>query len=190
MNRNVYRRPDKPAIIPVTRRELVNETRPAIPEVIAMDKRTECHVTPPAIAERMAHYLNPIPPFNVLEPSAGTGSLIWPLLKAGHPYQNIHAVERAQILCERLRRQGIAVECADFLTWDPGREFEACIMNPPFSKTRQHIARALELCGKVVALVPVTFQHPDAIENETLPADTFPTARVKTKIITIYSTEG
>lgn len=37
----------------------------------------------------------------------------------------------------------------------------------------------------LVALVPITFQHPDAEHLETLPPDTFSTAKVHTKIIRI-----
>lgn len=37
----------------------------------------------------------------------------------------------------------------------------------------------------LVALVPVTFEHPEAEHLETLPPDTFSTARVHTKIIRI-----
>jgi hypothetical protein len=37
----------------------------------------------------------------------------------------------------------------------------------------------------LVALVPITFQHDDAETLETLPPDTFATAKVHTKIIRI-----
>ena len=37
----------------------------------------------------------------------------------------------------------------------------------------------------LVALVPVTFEYPEAEQLETLPPDTFSTARVHTKIIRI-----
>lgn len=61
-------------------------------------------------------------------------------------------------------------------------------MNPPFSDVRKHVAAALALLapgGALVALVPVTFQHDRAETLETLPDDTFSTARVNTKIIRI-----
>jgi hypothetical protein len=37
--------------------------------------------------------------------------------------------------------------------------------------------------ASLVALVPVTYQHPDAEELETLPNDTFASAKVYTKIV-------
>lgn len=72
-------------------------------------------------------------------------------------------------------------------------EFPRIIMNPPFSSVRKHIAAALRLMGRgghaeparLVALVPITFDHPEAVTLETLPADTFATAKVNTKIICI-----
>ncbi|AOR76524.1 hypothetical protein BES08_07040 [Novosphingobium resinovorum] len=58
---------------------------------------------------------------------------------------------------------------------------------------RKHVAAAVSLMGRnghddvptLVALVPITFRHPGAEELETLPADTFDTAKVYTKIIRI-----
>jgi hypothetical protein len=72
-------------------------------------------------------------------------------------------------------------------------EFPRVIMNPPFSDVRKHVAAALSLMGRgghaepatLVALVPITFQHDDAETLETLPPDTFATAKVHTKIIRI-----
>ena len=72
-------------------------------------------------------------------------------------------------------------------------EFPRVIMNPPFSDVRKHISAARSLMGRhghdcpavIVALVPITYQADDAETLETLPADTFATARVNTKIIRI-----
>ena len=72
-------------------------------------------------------------------------------------------------------------------------EYPRVIMNPPFRDVRKHIAAALSLLGRgghdapatLVALVPVTFDHPEAEHLETLPPDTFSTAQVHTKIIRI-----
>jgi hypothetical protein len=66
-------------------------------------------------------------------------------------------------------------------------------MNPPFSDVRKHVAAALSLLGRgghsepatLVALVPVTFDHLEAVELERLPESTFSTARVWTKLIRI-----
>ncbi|MCG7625950.1 hypothetical protein MHM97_21530 [Epibacterium sp. Ofav1-8] len=72
-------------------------------------------------------------------------------------------------------------------------EFPRIIMNPPFRGVRKHITAALSLLGRgghaepatLVALVPVTFEHPEAEHLETLTPDTFSTARVHTKIISV-----
>ncbi|WP_205949700.1 hypothetical protein [Paracoccus sp. SM22M-07] len=72
-------------------------------------------------------------------------------------------------------------------------EFPRIIMNPPFRAVRKHIAAVLSLLGRgghaepatLVALVPLTFEHPEAEHLETLPPETFSTARVHTKIIRV-----
>ena len=72
-------------------------------------------------------------------------------------------------------------------------EFPRILMNPPFRDVRKHVAAALTLLGRgghveaatLVALVPVTFDHPEAEHLETLPPDTFSTARVHTKIVRV-----
>lgn len=67
-------------------------------------------------------------------------------------------------------------------------KYDRIISNPPFSQTKKHIDKAFSLLkegGKMVALVPVTFQHKDAILLESLPPCTFQHINVNTKIIMI-----
>ena len=186
---SIYSRPAKPLRIPVKRRDDFD----ALPKVelaapVMVDRSTECHVTPPDVARRMVDYLDAAPGSLILEPSAGTGNLVQALLDAGHG--RIVMVERHVTLADGLRRFGPVInQC--FLEYAPlveEKSFDAVLMNPPFSDVRKHIAAALGLLsrrGALVALVPITFQHPDAEHLETLPPDTFATARVNTKIIRI-----
>jgi len=202
MRRDVYTRPaGKPLRVPV-----ITPERPAAPAAVPdipaapvmVDKFTECHVTPPNVAARMVAAFGRCGDWLTLEPSAGTGSLLRALLDAGQSQFEITAIERHIGLANALRGEfpvPVINEC--FLEYADrvrgGVEFPRVIMNPPFSQVRKHIAAALSLMGRgghpeparLVALVPVTFEHPDAVTLERLPADTFATARVFTKIIQI-----
>ena len=202
MNRkSIYTRPDKPFLTPRKHRPSLGEMKPLeLAAPVMVDKATECHVTPPDVAARMVRYLGPQGDYFTLEPSAGTGQLARALLASGHSSCELCMVERHNTLAARLhasefRGAGIVNSC--FLEWASevrGKvEFPRVIMNPPFSEVRKHVAAALSLLGRnghecapvLVALVPITFEHLEAETLEILPADTFATARVNTKIIRV-----
>jgi hypothetical protein len=198
MHKNVYSRPaGKPATCPVTKRRQNAEPLPvvALPEPLFVDKSTECHVTPPDVAARMVDYLDAPECCTVLEPSAGTGALVNALTDSGHKALNIFRVERNQALWQVLQMGEQSPGCCRcFLEWSQrAAQYPRIVMNPPFRQIKAHMSAALALLGKerhddarLVALVPVTFEHPEAVELERLPADTFPTAKVNTKIIEVY----
>lgn len=111
--------------------------------------------TPRALAVRAVELAGIEPGQVVLEPSAGTGHLVEPLLAAG---AQVVAVEVDPGMAAWLgqRFAGSAVHCADFLAWEPGRQFERVVMNPPFKRGADllHIERAaamLALGGRLVA---------------------------------------
>ncbi|WP_378952132.1 methyltransferase type 11 [Mesorhizobium sp. ANAO-SY3R2] len=193
----IYSRPAKPMSIPVRRRDDFAKLEPlTVAAPVTVDKFTECHVTPGDVAARMVHYLGPQGDYLTLEPSAGTGQLTRALLAAGHSQHELTQVERHNRLAAGLHQLGPVVNRC-FLEWAAevrGKvEYPRIIMNPPFSEVRKHVAAALWLLGRsghdepavLVALVPVTYQHQDAETLETLPPDTFATAKVHTKIIRI-----
>lgn len=201
MNRpSIYRRPDKPLFLNVTRRR---DPAPLatldLAAPVMVDKTTECHVTPADVAGRMVEYLGPMfCDCMTLEPSAGTGQLTRALLAAGQSKFEICQIERHNTLAAQLHKLAPTINRCFLEYAEEARgkvEFPRVIMNPPFSQVRQHVAAALSLMGNnghnvapvLVALVPVTFHHPDAETLETLPPDTFETAKVNTKIIRIYT---
>lgn len=105
-------------------------------------------------------------------------------------------IERHHALAAALRKIGPTIHRCflDYAEDVKGRaEFPRIVMNSPFRDVQKHIEAALCLLGRgghmepatLVALVPVTFEHPEAEHLETLPPDTFSTARVHTKIIRI-----
>lgn len=195
MNKRCYTRPNKPRWKPVTKRSAPAVARPPspLPEPVVVHRGSECHVTPPAVAARMVAYLGSVCAGPVLEPSAGTGSLLQALGEVGC-HQPVTAVERVQALAEGLRARypGTAVYHSCFLefatTASGGALYQRVLMNPPFRQVKQHLAAALRLLdtgGVLVALVPVTYQNPEAETLEMLPPDTFATTKVHTKIIRI-----
>lgn len=193
----IYSRPAKPLTIPVrARRDAPALSLDTVPEVIAVDRATECHVTPDAVARRMVEYLGPVGDYLTLEPSAGTGQLARALIASGHSRNELTLIERHHALAASLRGIGPTLHRCFLEYADEVRgaaEFPRVIMNPPFRDVRKHVAAALSLMGRgghadpatLVALVPVTFDHPEAEHLETLPPDTFAAARVHTKIIRI-----
>lgn len=192
MKRDCYTRPAKPLGLAVKRREDFPKigAAPSV-EIVTVDKFTECHVTPLDVAARMARYADLQSDLPTLEPSAGTGNLTRALLAAGCNPARIVQVERHIRLSQSLPETGQIVNRC-FLEYAAEIEglaiFARCVMNPPFSDVRKHVAAAIGLLqpgGVLVALVPVTFRHDLAETLEELPADTFATAKVYTKIIRI-----
>ncbi len=203
MDRSVYKRPNKPSYMTVTKRQGFAEG-PAllqVPEVVEVDRFTECHVTPLDVAARMVEYLGPVGDYLTVDPQAGTGNLIQALYDAGHSPRETVAIERHYGLCQTIRRRfkgdlytdPINRCFLDYADEAEGRiEFPRIITNPPFRHVKKHMAAALRLLGRgghelatLVALVPSTFVHDEAEVIEHLNRGIFPTAAVRTKIIII-----
>lgn len=196
MDRSVYTRPAKRkyALCPERTQEVnINLAERKAPVIVHAD--TQCHVTPMSVAERMVDYLCLDKSDLVLEPSAGTGNLVQALINSGHPDDKITAVEQNHTLWQALSdRTGCGLGATyqhDFLAWAEAHKgndvrFDAIIMNPPFKHVKKHMAAAMSLLrftGKMIALVPVTYEHHDFTELERLPVGTFGACKVHTKII-------
>jgi predicted RNA methylase len=92
---------------------------------------------------------------NVLEPSAGDGSLAKALRRQR---ANVACIEIDQALVGDLRRDGFQVACGDFLAASP-RPFDLVVMNPPYEDDAdlKHVLHALEFAPRVIALVRLNF---------------------------------
>lgn len=154
------------------RPRVTKEPDPKAPEFQALANQLKAGVqvvsapqlfpTPPELAERMVELAEIEPEHRVLEPSAGTGSI----LRAIHPYARkgaeVVAVEVNRQLANLLERGRLAdsVVEGDFLDWKPAAldaPFDRIIMNPPFEnaadvKHIQHAASMLNSGGVLVAL--------------------------------------
>lgn len=197
MKPGAYTRPARPLRLTVRSRHnfAKAEIAPAS-DILAVGKSTECHVTPPDVAARMVRYLGEVGDYLTLEPSAGTGNLSRALIESGHSRYELVQVERHVALSAQLHRFGTVINRCflEYAAEVRGKvEFPRVIMNPPFSEADKHVAAARDLMGRhghseaptLVALVPITFQAEGMETLEELPAGTFPTGRVRTKIIRI-----
>jgi len=197
MNSNIYQRPvNKPRFTVVNNRKVAPKMAlPEEVEIIEVDKYTECHVTPLDVANRMVSYLSATLDDEILEPEAGTGNIIKALIDEGYSTKKITAIERHYNLCNTIEKRFTGEQFIEpiqqcFLEFasQTHKRFAKIIMNPPFKNVKAHIKSAFSLLshgGSIIALVPVSYEHPNAELLEELPSDTFPTAKVFTKIIEI-----
>jgi len=187
VKRSVYTRPNKPMFVHIQRREINKTVVAPLAAPVIVDAGTECHVTPPHIAARMVSLVPTVSDCDVLEPSAGTGNLVRAILAAGADRSRLTMVEWHVGLAQGLRQIGrVENECFLEYTQRCGRRFDVIVMNPPFRKVRAHMSAASSLLadnGTLVALVPITFEADRFEDVETLPPDTFQTAKVHTKLV-------
>tara|TARA_Y100000782_G_scaffold109957_1_gene135597 strand:- start:1682 stop:2266 length:585 start_codon:yes stop_codon:yes gene_type:complete len=191
MDASLYQRPNKPFRAPIVERKKVLVAPSPLPEPIAIHYTTECHVTPPDVALRMASYIPPLHK-TVLEPHCGTGNLVAALLENGFSLKDITAVELSGDLIQVVNNRfpGLPLMPGCFLNYARKccKRYSSILMNPPFKHVKLHMNAALGLLekgGGLIALVPVSYSHPDETLLEKLPQDTFHTAKVNTKIIKI-----
>lgn len=197
MDRSLYVRPNKPKFIPVTKRArdfAPSGGQPVPVEILAVDRATECHVTPAATGSQMVDYLDLFDGCKVLEPQCGTGNLIAAIIESGYSVR-VQGVERHCDLFDacsrRFSQQDIRLHHGCFIefsknTWE---KYDRILTNPPFRKTKEHIAASLSLLavgGIMVALVPITFEHPDAVILEILERGLFASTDVHTKLVAFY----
>ena len=145
--------------------------------------------TPKAVAAKMAELAGIKPGMKVLEPSAGNGNLADAAKAAG---ADVDVVEISSQLRSLLELKGYNAVESDFNDLSVSEEYDAILMNPPFSgrKDAQHIMKAydhLKPGGKLVAIAGegVFFGNDKAAVNfrewlddqgayvEKLPAGTF-----------------
>jgi hypothetical protein len=112
--------------------------------------------TPPDLATRIVHWSGATQGMHVLEPSAGIGRLVDPLIASGC---HVLAIEKDRRLFDRiLGGVNLSAWCEDFLAakvWP----YDLAVMNPPFEdgQAEAHVMRALEWAPRVVALLPAAF---------------------------------
>lgn len=133
--------------------------------------------TPAALALAMVQAARIAPGMKVLEPSAGTGRLVFAAIAASAEVWAIEIDRKKADVLAATWPGGIGanrVGCQDFLqiTPSPGGDFDVVLMNPPFAKRQDvhHIRRAaqhVKAGGRLVAIASasVTFRD-DRIGSE------------------------
>lgn len=81
----------------------------------------------------------------VLEPSCGKGDMV-DYLKEKDSVRNIDCIENDPNLVNLLFQKGITTIWDDFLTFNTSKEYDAIIMNPPFSNGVDHLLHAIRMC--------------------------------------------
>lgn len=134
------------------------------------------YFTPPELAERVVEWCDltdwTVPGqtphrYRVLEPSAGNGALVRPLVAAG---AEVYAVEIDERYCDALDLLNPRhIECADFLTLaeGPGR-FDLCVMNPPYEHGQDvaFVLHALKFAPRVVGIFRSQILHGKARKRD------------------------
>jgi len=87
---------------------------------------------------------------NVLEPSAGKGDIVR-YIKKNNRHVHVDLIEYDESLVSVLYGQGHNVVWRDFLTYKTHKQYDAIVMNPPFSNGDEHLAKALEIAEGNVA---------------------------------------
>lgn len=124
--------------------------------------------TPSKLAGKMLSCVDWTTVFSILEPSAGKGDLADAVSRFVNDTRNsrrvfihqrepyIDCIERDSDLAALLRGKGLHVVHDDFLTFRSFKQYDLCIMNPPFDNGDEHLLHALSLMergGQIVCLL-------------------------------------
>lgn len=112
--------------------------------------------TPTNLAAKMAGMIDSSFSKRILEPSAGKGNLVEAIQQRfRNSRANIDCIEIEPELQALLVGKKLNVIDADFLTYQPTKQYDTIIMNPPFSNGVKHVLKAWEIIynGDVIALL-------------------------------------
>ncbi len=124
--------------------------------------------TPSKLAGKMLSCVDWKNVFSILEPSAGKGDLADAVSRFVNDTRNsrrvfihqrepyIDCIERDSDLAALLRGKGLLVVHDDFLTFHTRKQYDLCVMNPPFDSGDEHLLHAFSLMergGQIVCLL-------------------------------------
>lgn len=156
-------------------RDWYSENGATVPNSAAADLRrlpsfsnSGFYPTPSKLAGKMLSCVDWATVFSILEPSAGKGDLADAVSRFVNDTRNsrrvfihqrepyIDCIERDSDLAALLRGKGLLVVHDDFLTFHTRKQYDLCIMNPPFDNGDEHLLHALSLMergGQIVCLL-------------------------------------
>jgi predicted RNA methylase len=159
--------------------------------------------SPPAVCARILEAAGDVSGLNVLEPSAGIGSLMDAARLAGANVVGFEVSDKLASICEA---KGHTVERCDFLTREVEGEVADCVlMNPPFENRADaaHVGRAYSWVkpgGVLVAVMSASAAHSDRYAQfrewlefvggtmEKLPENSFKDSHCSTGVSTVIVT--
>lgn len=124
-------------------------------EIVGM-KSGDFFPTPEAVCKRLVQLAEIKPNWRILEPSAGNGSIAECIIKS-YPEVELDVIEINPTLRQILELNKFTLVGRNFLEFRTIARYEACIMNPPFSKLVEHIYHACKQLvsgGVLVSVVP------------------------------------
>lgn len=128
--------------------------------------------TPSNLAIKMVNMIDPSFSSRILEPSAGSGNIA-EKVKDSHRYRriDIDCIESDERLRSVLIGKNFNVIDTDFLSYQPTKQYDTIIMNPPFSNGANHLLKAWEILyhGDIICLLNAeTIKNPYSKERQLL----------------------
>ena len=128
--------------------------------------------TPKMLAYKMASMIDTNYKKRILEPSAGKGDLVEAVKDNGRYFTpKVDCIESDKELQATLLGKGHTLIDSDFLLFNPTRQYDTIIMNPPFSNGVKHVLKAWEIMynGDIIALLNAeTLKNPHSAERKLL----------------------
>lgn len=124
-------------------------------------KDLQYFATPGSLVRDILHRAHLRDNLRILEPSAGEGAFVAPLLNAGHSVTAIEIDPHRAAHMRAMKNGQLTLLERNFLSMPARPEFDAVVMNPPFAHTHYidhvlHAAEFLKPGGRLIAILPVT----------------------------------
>ena len=138
------------------------------------NKNRDFYPTPQNLIDKMLCDIDFSMIKSILEPSAGNGNIVEGLKKKEETHNkhygykehkfDIDCIEIDQNLQHILKGKDYRVVHNDFLTYETWKEYDAIIMNPPFSNGCKHLLKALEMQSRNGGIV-VCLLNAETLKN-------------------------
>lgn len=109
------------------------------------------YATPVDVVKNFLNNYN-LPKGNILEPSAGNGNIIKALRDKGIQ-NNITAIEIREEEESNLNVLSDKVIIGNFLEWNPDKDYDVIIGNPPYSLAREFIEKCFEIANENTVII-------------------------------------
>ena len=121
-----------------------------------MLNNSDFYPTPSNLAAKMAAMISPSLSKSLLEPSAGKGDLAEAIQNRNrYSATKVDCIESDPELCALLVGKGLNLIDNDFLAYQPSKQYDSIVMNPPFSAGAAHVLKAWDVLynGDVIAII-------------------------------------